>query len=64
MNKRTMKCNTSVLAVGQENSLADLEEKKNRCLWCCAEKCEYKDEYIREYQNAISRIIHSRKKIF
>ena len=45
MNKRILKCGSSVYAVGEEGSLADLQEKAGRCSMCSTERCEYQHEY-------------------
>ena len=46
MNRRRMECGYSVMAVGEENSLADKREKAKRCEYCDTELCEYKDKYL------------------
>lgn len=56
MNHRILKCKTSwVYAIGEEGSLADKKEKSGHCLMCNAERCEYRQGYIDDYENHIKK---------
>lgn len=48
MNKRTLVCGATVLAVGAEGSQADLKEKANYCLKCSMKGCPDKETYSTE----------------
>jgi hypothetical protein len=49
MNRRELRCGKTILAIGQENSLADKREKKDTCLHCDIDlqiTCPYWAKYI------------------
>ena len=57
MNKRILKCGSSVYAVGEEGSLADLQEKAGRCSMCSTERCEADNERTSKIWGEIKQLI-------
>ena len=63
MNKRQLYCNKSILAIGQENSISDIQNKLSICFECKEFIfCKGSQEYTKKLKTSLDNIKYLTKK--